>query len=302
MEVLDQWNYKVDSYILPKKEEITDKLSDRMKKYELENEHKIKPYELFIVRLDGKCFSTFTKKFKKPFDEIFVKAMALTTKDLIEYFDAQTGYTHSDEITLIFNAKCTKDQFDNNTILTVDHNYNGRIEKIISLISSYCSVRFNFHINNIINNYEGEYEKNFINLIKEYNQIFDARILIFNENNKYEILNHQIWRVRDCTRNCILTYGYNYCGKKNIMNKKTNELIVMLKDHEIEFENIPLYLKYGLYCKKNLLEKTINGNNCIRTEFIFTQFEINFSEDNLNILLEKYWNKQYLDNTIIYNI
>lgn len=46
MEVLDQWNYKVDSDILPKKEEITDKLSDRMKKYELENEHKIKPYEL----------------------------------------------------------------------------------------------------------------------------------------------------------------------------------------------------------------------------------------------------------------
>ena len=63
----------------------------------------------------------------------------------------------------------------------------------------------------------------------------------------------------------------------------------------ISMINDYLYLKYGIYCKKNLVEKIINGNNCIRTEFIFTQFEINFSEDNLNILLDKYWNKQYLE-------
>ena len=280
-----------------------DKLGDRMKRYEAQNEHKINPFEYYIVRLDGKCFSSFTKKFQKPFDDNFVKAMAMTTRDLIEYFGAQTGYTHSDEITLIFNSKCSREIYDNRSELIIEHNYNGRIEKILSLISSYCSVRFNFHINNIIAENENisEYSKDLIILIKKFQQIFDARILIFNEDNKHEILNHQIWRVRDCTRNCILTYGHTYLGKKNIISKKTNEIIIMLKDKEILMENIPFYLKYGLYCKKNKIEKIINGNKCLRTEFIFTQFEINYSDDNLNILLDKYWNQDFLDKTFIYN-
>lgn len=273
-------------------------LGDRMKNYELENEKKIKPYELFIVRLDGKCFSGFTKNFKKPFDDNFTKAMALTTKDLIEYFEAQTGYTHSDEISLIFNAKCSE---EDSTNLNVNHNYDGRIQKILSLTSAYCSTRFNYHIFNII---KTDYNHNLLNLLEEHKQIFDARILIFNEDNKHEILNHQIWRVRDCTRNCILTYGHNYLGKKIIHGKKTNEILDMLKESEynITNEKIPFHLKYGLYCNKMLLEKVINDNTCQRTEFIFTQFEINFSNEKLNMLLDKYWVKDFIDNTDIYKI
>ena len=279
---------------------MTETLGDRMKNYELQNEKKIKPYELFIVRLDGKCFSSFSKYFIKPFDDNFVKAMALTTKDLIEYFEAQTGYTHSDEITLIFNAKCSEEEFPN---LNVNHTYDGRIQKILSLTSAYCSTRFNYHIFNIINDVKNktiDYNINLLNLLQEHKQIFDARILIFNEENKYEILNHQIWRVRDCTRNCILTYGHTYLGKKIIHGKKTNEILEMLKEnvyYNITNEKIPFHLKYGLYCKKFL-----NEEPCLRTKFIFTQFEINFSNENLNMLLNKYWEQDFLNNTKIYEI
>ena len=78
----------------------------------------------------------------------------------------------------------------------------------------------------------------------------------------------------------------------------------MLKEseHNITIENIPFHFKYGLYCKKMLLEKVINDNTCQRTEFIFTQFEINFIFENLNMLLDKYWVKDFIDNTEIYKI
>jgi len=131
-------------------------LSDRMKKYEASLDYKILPCESFIVRLDRRSFSKFTKKFVKPFDITFVKTMAHTMVDLVKEFDVQTGYTHSDEITLIFDSKCTKKEYEQYLEGKIDkskikiHFFDGRIQKIITLISSYCSVRFNYHLEKLI--------------------------------------------------------------------------------------------------------------------------------------------------------
>jgi len=273
-------------------------LEDRMKKYETENEYKIKSDEAYIIRLDGKCFSNFTKKFNKPFDINFVKAMAITTQDLVKKFDAQTGYTHSDEISLIFNSKCInqdimgekEDYIDQEKINITNHFFDGRINKILTLISSYCSVRFNYNLAKIVNQCStNTYSKELIDLVNSNEQIFDARILKFSFQNIHEILNHQIWRVKDCNRNSILTYGYTHCGKKNINGKKCTEIIKMLKEIGIDYDNIPMFLKYGLYCKKILREKEYEGTKFLRSEYVFKQFKINFSQDNLNMLLNKYW-------------
>lgn len=69
-----------------------------------------------------------------PFDDNFTKAMGLTTKDLIKYFEAQYGYTHSDEISLIFDTKCSEEKIANLNI-----NHNDRIQKILTLTSAYYS-------------------------------------------------------------------------------------------------------------------------------------------------------------------
>ena len=62
-----------------------DSLGDRMK----ENyENRAKTYLVrrmpVIIRLDGKAFHTFTRGFKKPFDEILVRSMQETMKYLCE--------------------------------------------------------------------------------------------------------------------------------------------------------------------------------------------------------------------------
>jgi len=291
---------------------VIESLGDRMKKYEnnVDSQIIIKPTESFLIRLDGRSFSKFTKRFKKPFDVIFIKVMGLTTIDLIEEFEAQTGYTHSDEITLIFNSKCTELQefeyLESKTKLTKlpNHMFNGRIQKILTLISSYCSVRFNYHLAQLIESSKSEYDSKFINLIKSQKQMFDGRILIFSESTKHEILNHQIWRsVYDCEINAISTYAYTYFGHKKIMGKNSKELIKMLQDEKnINWvQDIPLFIKHGIYCKKNIIDKEINGNKVQRHTYILKELKINFSQENLNMLVNKYWNTKTEEEIIIEN-
>ena len=233
----------------------TDKkpLGDRMKDYEAEMDIlRILPYELFIIRLDGKNFSKFTKGFKKPFDLLFIRAMGLTTMDLVKKFDAQTGYSHSDEITLIFNQRCTKEKYEelceigDKNIIPI-HLFDGRVQKNITLISSYCSVRFNYHLANLMNETDLIYDEKFIEIINSHEQIFDARIIKFSQENIHEILNHQIWRsVHDCCRNAISTYAYTHFGSKKIMNKNSSQMIEMLSSIDILWDDVPIFIKHGL--------------------------------------------------------
>ena len=60
-------------------------------------------------------FSKFTAPFRKPFDKVFVDAMVLTANDLVLNHGAQTGYCHSDQISLLFAPVCTKEEYENKT-------------------------------------------------------------------------------------------------------------------------------------------------------------------------------------------
>lgn len=173
--------------------------------------------------------------------------------------------------------------------------FNGRIQKILSLVSSYCSVRFNYHLVKLIEHIKESYDIKFVETIEYMSAIFDGRILIFQEANKHEIINHQIWRsIHDCYRNAVSTYAYTYFGPQNIMNKNTIQMIQMMMDEKglnwNDLAQVPTFIKYGLYCKKILVEKVINGNPTLRAEYIFKQYKIDFSQENLDILLAKYWN------------
>ena len=78
-------------------------LGDRMKNnYENISRYYLTRRMPVIVRLDGCHFHTFTKGFKKPFDEILVKTMQETMKYLCENIQGCVlGYTQSDEISLV---------------------------------------------------------------------------------------------------------------------------------------------------------------------------------------------------------
>ena len=80
-----------------------DELGRRMK----ENYEKIPQIKLMrrtpvAIRIDGKAFHSFTKGFKRPFDDVLINSMQETMKYLCENIQGCVlGYTQSDEITLI---------------------------------------------------------------------------------------------------------------------------------------------------------------------------------------------------------
>ncbi|MBA43105.1 MAG: hypothetical protein CMF62_03735 [Magnetococcales bacterium] len=264
-----------------------DALGDRMKQYERDVEKNIDGDTPFLVRLDGKNFSKFTKRFKKPFDSNFNIAMEKTTHDLILKFPITTGYTCSDEITLIFAENNNEEK----------HIYSGRIQKLTSILASYCSIRFNFHINEIMNRLKDEYDEKFINLINNYEQIFDARVLVFDKDKRYEFMNHMIWRAKkDCYRNTTSSFGRFILGSEH-KNKNGKEMIELMKIKGFDYNTVPIYLKYGVFCKKELynLEVTLDGTKTkVTRSRVISKVcdDIHYSDEMVQILFNKYWNNE----------
>ena len=271
-----------------------DTLGDRMKQYEKEQLQFISPNEPYIVRLDGNSFSKFTKKMKKPFDDNFMKAMCLTASDILTKFHPSTVYTHSDEITVIFPPALSEEELKNGDKKT--HIFNGKHSKIISLIASYCSIRFNHHLIKIMNEHKDDYPKEYIDLINDEQQIFDARILTFGDK-PHEIVNHQIWRSSyDCHRNAVSTYADAYYSHKELSKKHSDDKIKMLEEKGLIWSSVPTYWKYGIYCKKDYYQKETENGLSQRTHNLFKCFKISFSDDFYKLLLSKTWSENIIAN------
>ena len=181
-----------------------DVLASRMKRYEQEAATaKYIDFKLPVLcRIDGHKFSTFTRGFEKPFDPRIHEAMVETTKDLTEYFLANTGYTFSDEITLIF-APIEEHQ---------EPPYNGKVLKLCTLLSSYACVRFAYHMQSCIN---AETEPAIRKLLENPKMSFDARL--WNVPTKDEALANIRWRsLYDCRRNGIGLLARKYYKPKQL--------------------------------------------------------------------------------------
>lgn len=265
-------------------------IGDRIKLYEKTYELKIPPYQAFIVRLDGKNFSKFTNGFKRPFDQLFTSTMINTTNDLVKKFNPTTGYTHSDEISLIFPPVCTKEEYDNKENKST-HLFNGRVMKLCSILAGYCSSRFNWYVTYYIDSNKQYYTNQFKNKIMSCEACFDARIIDIPYTKEYEIVNHMIWRsVQDCYRNCIQGYAHHHLNKKDTYKKHCGEMIEMLKQEGFDFEKVPNYLKHGVYCKKELYEKQClipNNETVIRQRIKNFTFKICNNDKMLPFLFSK---------------
>ena len=269
-------------------------LGKRMKQYESESlkEIKIEPYRPFIVRLDGRSFSKFTAGMRKPFDLNFTEAMMFTTEDLLTEFTAATGYTHSDEITIVFKEAISKEEHLK-AEKKATHIFDGRVLKLLTVMSGYCSVRFNYHLIKIINKEPNLplYSQSYIEEINKMKASFDARLVLVPEENPGELINHMIWRsLMDCERNAVSTYGRSHFSQKELDSKSKKEIIEMLKLKGINWENdVPFILKHGVYLKKDNYEKEYNNEKVVRTKVTAKTFRIKYNDFFLRILSEKYW-------------
>lgn len=236
-----------------------DSLGDRMK----ENyENRAKTYLVrrmpVIIRLDGKAFHTFTRHFKKPYDEIFHNTMNATMKYLCENIQGcKIGYTQSDEITLLLTDYDT---------LTTDAWFGYGVQKMCSVAASMATLAFNKAFdyelvtyrwnwscgltpqNVEIQNAHRKYVDSLTTALKK-GAMFDARC--FNIP-KEEVTNCFIWRQQDATRNAIQMLGQCYFSEKELHKKSCNDIQDMLMTKKgINFNDMPTEFKRGICCIKN---------------------------------------------------
>lgn len=213
-------------------------LEKRMKMYEELNKQFLLPNQYVLMRLDGKSFSSFTKKyFKKPFNDEFTWLMQSTMEYLVDNISgAIAGYTQSDEITILLTDKKTKG---------MEGWFNYRVDKMCSLAASMASAYFNINFNEYYNKNNNECSYPY--------PIFDCRV--WQVPNEEEVKNVFLWRQRDCIRNSILQLAQSFYTHKEMLNKNIDELkMMLLKEKDCNWEELNESIKYGMFYfpKKNV--------------------------------------------------
>ena len=231
-----------------------DTLGDRMKEfYENRSKTYLTRRTPVIIRLDGKAFHSFTKGFKKPYDEIFHGAMNETLKYLCENIQGcKLGYTQSDEITLLLT------DYEK---LTTDAWFGYSVQKMCSVAASMATLVFNKNFKELVDNYlrsdawvnhyweddvalYGNTLKNAI----DKGAMFDARVFSIP---KEEVANCFIWRQQDATRNAIQMLGQTHFSHKELDCKDQNDIQDMLMlERSINFNDMPIAFKRGVCCYK----------------------------------------------------
>lgn len=265
---------------------VRDELGTRLKT-SYEEVPKIRLYKRtpVAIRIDGKAFHTFTRGFKKPFDEILIKSMQDTMLYLCENIQGCVlGYTQSDEITLILQDYKT---------LTTDAWFDYEVQKICSISASMATMAFNkafgshlaeFLITDetktaimkglpkmplLIDGYysltdsEKDYAQTLINANNK-GAMFDARC--FNIP-KEEVTNLLYWRQLDAARNSVQMVGQAYFSHKELQNKSCSNIQDMLMEkYNINWNDFPTTQKRGSCCVKNITICEPYGNKMLTNE------------------------------------
>jgi tRNA(His) 5'-end guanylyltransferase len=210
-----------------------DDLDAQMRVYENSVDFCVLPHIFIVARLDGRSFTTLTKKkenFETPFDIRFRDLMVETTKHLMNCgFKVIYAYTESDEISLLFD-------------LGIDV-FGRKIRKYISILAGEASAKFSLMFGDA--------------------GIFDCRICqLPNEN---LVVDYFRWRNEDAHRNALNSHCYwmlrkegynekeatNYLEQKNVAAK--NELLFT---RGINFNDLPNWQKRGIGLYWEEYEKT----------------------------------------------
>ncbi|MDF2880091.1 MAG: hypothetical protein K0R54_648 [Clostridiaceae bacterium] len=231
-----------------------DKLGSRMKTYESVPKIFLTRRTPIIIRLDGKSFHTFTRGFKKPFDNILIETMWETAKYLCSNIQGcKMAYVQSDEISLFLT------DYDNlDTCAWFDNN----VQKIVSISASMATLAFNKAFSEIIDKIDANEVSDYIDTYfkRKNTAIFDSRVFTLP---KEEVTNYFIWRQGDCSKNSIQMVARANFSHKSLISLNCNQLQEKLfQEKNINWGMLPTYEKRGA-C---IVKETYTLDNSQQTE------------------------------------
>ena len=282
----------------------TSDLANRMKEYEKRNQYYLQKRTPVAIRVDGRSFHTFTKGFKRPFDEVLMKSMQETAKYMCENMgNAKFAYAQSDEITIIL--------VDYDTLET-DCWFNYRTDKLCSIAASMATMAFNkFFTKNVdewgrktfadwdeggtndpeaANSPEWELMQTYSRALAK-GAMFDARC--FNIP-KEEVTNLVYWRQLDAARNSIQMIGQANFSHKELQNKSCNMIQDMLHEQKgINWNDFPVDCKRGAA----VIKKKIGTNIAAACGIAGATYENRWVIDR-NMPMLKGEDRKYLDDLV----
>lgn len=242
-----------------------DALGDRLKAYErMETDEKFLPLLPIYARIDGRCFSKFTKGMDRPYDKMMSWMMQETTRYLVEQTGALTGYTQSDEISLIWYSDDVKSEVF----------FCRKKQKMTSILAAMATAKF---LQLALEHFPEKCSKSL--------PTFDARV--FQVPNQVEGMNCFLWRVQDAVKNSVTMAASNYYSHKELMNKNGSDKLDMLLYKGVNWNDYPKFFKEGSFFKRqeyykgdairtavveaNLFEKFRDLTTQEKVEFIFSK-------------------------------
>lgn len=262
-----------------------DALGDRLKRMERMSEGALIGREQpFVLRLDGHKFSKWTRGMRKPLDKRMARIMRGVCEDLLgEYGDIVTAFTESDEITLVFRTP---------PHLRGSVCYNGRKQKICSLVASFSTARFNHHVRKETFSVEAGDPPHLVARAAEAAAFFDCRIIeCGSEKDAYSAV---WWRYRmDTFRNGVNALAQTKYTYRQLHGLGLSEVIHKLRADGVRLNEQPSELLYGTFIKREQYEKPgADGQPpVLRSRVVARSFRFDklTESDRVAMVIAKYW-------------
>lgn len=234
-----------------------DDLGNRMKDY---YEGRAKSYLTrrtpVIIRIDGKAFHTFCRRFERPYDEFLNDSLNGVMQYLCQNIQGvKMAERHSDEISLLLT--------DYDTINT-DCWFDYNVQKMCSVSASMATSEFcrKLVYNEVV---ERDTICNPLIRVPEIHEPslaideawpnFDARCFNLPEN---EIANYFWWRMLDAKRNSISMFAQANFSHKELQGLNSNQMQEKLwQEKQINWGTLPQGQKIGFICTREKQMKPI---------------------------------------------
>lgn len=204
-----------------------------------------------IIRVDGRAFHTYTKKFKRlgeegPWSTHMQEAMSSAAKSLMsEISGAKLAYAQSDEISVLVT------DYDS---LTTQAWFGKSIQKVASVSSSIATVGFNTSVQSLNIGFA----------------TFDSRAFVLP---KEEVANYFIWRQKDAIRNSVAMLAQAHFSSKQLHGKGVALMRKMLlEEKQVSWDSLPSWQKRGWCVSREIKDKPEGHRTVISPDLEVPEF------------------------------
>lgn len=224
----------------------TDDLAVRCKALEQEDVGSVVRQDLpILARLDGRTFRTFTRDLSRPYDPRLGECMIDVTKHLVDKTHAVSGYTQSDEITLIWGPAR-----DESKLTLSEHMFGGKIQKMVSVLAGMASARLIVELGLRIPGKVAQTPH------------FDARIWqVYTPDDVVDVVR---WRHRDAIKNSIAMGARAVFSHRDLHEKSTHQQYMMLKRAGVSWLDYPAHFRHGTLVQRVTVERTLTAEELTR--------------------------------------